>query len=159
MSNKNPGNAFFKAKTCLVAVLLLISFALASCLSAGGSSPKNRVFKLGKHRAWLEEPSASDPFFKDRTFNHPYRLTPEAMEAQIQSFRYKGLALLSKKKRVFPSPAGNEITALLLIALDKAGPRQIIKFTYHQEGGDTKGDLFVIGDKIHWRFHEIQGKE
>lgn len=159
MSNKNPVSASLKSKPGLLAIFLLASFTLASCLSTGGPLPKNRVFKLGKHRAWLEEPSASDPFFKERTFNHPYRLTPEAMAAQIQSFRYKGLALLSKKKRVFPSPAGNEITALLLIALDKASPREIIKFTYHQEGGDTKGDLFIISDKIHWRFHEIQGKE
>ena len=28
-----------------------------------------------------------------------------------------------------------------------------------ETGQDTKGDLFIIGDKIHWRFHEIQGKE
>ncbi len=142
-------------------VFLLLTLTLASCVKPSTEPSKKRVFKLGKQMVWLERPDASDPFFRNRKFKHPYRLNPEEMERQINSFQYKGLALLSKKKKVFPQRnRTKKMAALVLIGLDKARPDEIVKFKFiFKKNKETTGDLFITGGKMHWRFDMIQGKE
>lgn len=139
---------------------LALPAALLSCVKSDGRISKKQMFKLGNHKAWVEKQDSSDPFFKKRRFNHPYRMEPETMGRMIESLHYKGLALLSKKKRVFPEPAGNEIGALLLLGLDKARPNETVKFIYNKKKViQTSGEIFVTGNRIHWRFFKIRGKE
>lgn len=159
---KNPmTNLYRKSTPKAFFILLALCLGLSSCLTTGRQAEeKQRVFKLGQHKTWLEQPNSSDPFFKDRKFNHPFRLKPEVLEEQLRSFQYKGLALLSKTRKVFPEPVEKQIISLILIALDKARPEEIVKFAYNQKGvGATSGDVFITGNKIHWRFQEISGKE
>jgi hypothetical protein len=151
---------FRKSTPKVFFIVLALCLGLSSCLTPGQEKgEKNKVFKLGQHKTWLEQPNSSDPFFNGQKFDHPFRLNPDVLEKQIKSFQYKGLALLSKTRKVFPDPMEKEMISLILIALDKAGPAEIVKFHFNLKEGDTRGDVFISGNKIHWRFAEISGKE
>lgn len=158
MVYKSSVSILLKSKPFLI--FLLLSVAISSCTGFGGKRTKKRVFKLGNHKAWMERLDTSDPYFKRRKFNHPYRMHPVVLRTVLESLRYKGLGLLSKEKRVFSKPVESDIIVIILKALAKARPREVVKFSYYQKGGKkTTGDLFIVGSKVNWRFYEIRGKQ
>ncbi len=141
-------------------IFLFLSVIISSCAMQGSHRSKKRVLKLGNHKAWLERVNTTDPFFRKRKLNHPYKLNPDVLKEELVSLQYKGLALLSKKKRVFPDPVDDNIVTLIMRALERARPGELVKFSYNYKARKTtSGDFFITGNKLNWRFSEIEGKE
>lgn len=140
------------------AAWLLPFLVLGFLTSACQSTPERKLEKEGFTLIYRNQSSAGSEIAEMR-LDHPVKISEEELTNHLLSLRYEESSLLGKKRYVFSTRDMHEFSALLTKALNRASAKHIVHFSVESSKGIVEGDVFASGNKLHWRFHAVQGME
>ncbi len=138
--------------------LFLLAFALLSFHGCGSAPKEKKLEKDGLTLIYRSKMNAGSEIGKKK-LSHPVRISEAEFTNHLLSLRYEELSLLGNKKYVFPLEGMAEMARLMTKAVNRLTPDNILAFEQDTPQGTTTGEIFSVGDRLHFKFEKIKGSE